>query len=251
MKTVDRSPAALPAREPETGVSRYALLAREMRQRVVKGLWPAGSAIPAESELAQEFGVALGTVRQALALLVAEGMLERVQGRGTFVSQGLSGASMLRFFRFRDATGEVPQSTILERRSVNATAEQAGLLGIAPPARCLRLKRLRSLQGSPVLLEDILLPLPDFEPLQRLPLKSWDDLLYPMFWKHCGITVARAQDELTFGAPDAAQAAALGLQPRHPCIRVERRAYDFAGRCIELRTTLGDAHAFHYSAETR
>jgi DNA-binding transcriptional MocR family regulator len=48
----------------------------------------------------KEHGVALGTLRQALALLVAEGLLERQHGRGTFVRAGLGGASMLRFFRF-------------------------------------------------------------------------------------------------------------------------------------------------------
>lgn len=232
-------------------MSRYAVLAREMRECVISGIWPTGSAIPAESELAQAFGVALGTIRQALAVLVAEGMLERVHGRGTFVSQGLRGASMLRFFRFRDATGEVPRSTILSRRKVSVTVEQAQQLALARPAQALRLERLRSLQGRPVLLEDILLPLPAFEALYRLPLTSWEDLLYPMFSKHCGITVARAQDDLSFSALDAEQAAALGLRRGDPCVRVERRAYDFAGRCIELRTTLGEAHAFHYSAETR
>lgn len=251
MKAMNRNLSAATVQEQHTGVSRYALLAHEMRLRVVKGIWPAGSAIPAESELAREFGVALGTVRQALAVLVAEGMLERLQGRGTFVSEGLAGPSMLRFFRFRDVSGEAPRSTILDRRCVAATAQQAQQLALESPARCLRLERLRSLQARPVLLESILLPLPAFEALWQLPLKSWEDLLYPMFLKHCGLTVARAQDDLTFGALDAEQATALGLQPGHPCVRVERRAFDFAGRCIELRTTLGDAHAFHYSAETR
>lgn len=233
------------------GVSRYAQLASDMRQRVVEGAWPVGQAIPSETELAASFGVALGTVRQALAVLVAEGLLERVQGRGTFVSQGLSGASMMRFFRFRDAGGEVPASRIVERKQLAATQAQAVLLGLLTPASCLRLLRVRSLGGQPILLEKIHLPLPAFEALQRLPLASWEDLLYPMFWKHAGITVARAHDEVSFQTLDAKACAALELPAGHPGIRIDRRAFDFAGRCIELRTTWGDAHALHYSSETR
>ena len=245
-------PQAITSRtKHEIGVSRYASLAREMRRRVQAGTWAAGQPIPAESELARSFGVALGTVRQALALLVDERLLEKVQGRGTFVSQGLTGASMMRFFRFRDASGEVPRSTILRRRTAAATPEQADALGLRLPAKCLQLQRVRSLSGQPVLCEHIVLPLPIFEPMASLPLKSWDDLLYPMFAKHCGMTVARAMDELGFEPLHAEQADLLGLEAGHPGIRVARRAFDFSDRCIELRTTWGDAHAFRFSAETR
>jgi GntR family transcriptional regulator len=158
---------------------------------------------------------------------------------------------MMRFFRFRDASGEVPRSTIVSRRSAAATLEQAEAFGLQRPAKCLHLQRVRSLAGRPVLCEHIVLPLPAFEALAALPLKSWDDLLYPMFAMHCGVTVARALDELSFEPLAAQQAALLALQPGHPGIRVERRAFDFAGRCIELRSTWGDAHAFRFSAETR
>ena len=42
-------------------------------------------------------------------------------------------------------------------------------------------------------------------------------------------------------------ARALRLPAGHPCARVQRQAYDLAGRCVEWRTTLGDANAFHYT----
>ena len=103
--------------ETEPGQSRYAALAAAMRARIVAGEWPAGSAIPAEQTLAAEHGVALGTMRRALGLLVEQGLVERFHGRGTFVRQGLSGAPMLRFFRFGDAGTEAPRSRILARES--------------------------------------------------------------------------------------------------------------------------------------
>lgn len=63
----------------------YAQVTDAMRERIVKGVWPIGSRIPTLPELAEEFGVASVTVRQAVQLLKSEGLLQPEQGRGTFV----------------------------------------------------------------------------------------------------------------------------------------------------------------------
>lgn len=233
--------------QPEPGQSRYAALAAAIRQRVVDGEWPPGSALPAETRLAAEHGVALGTLRRALELLAEQGMIERRHGRGTFVRGGLSGAPMLRFFRFGTGDGEVPQSRILAGQSVVASPEVARRLGIARGDPVLRLRRLRSLGGQPRLFEEIWLPLPLFEALVGVPLADWGDLLYPFFVERCGVAVTRATDEIGFANLTAAQARALELPPGHPSVAVTRQAYDLAGRCVELRVTHGDAFAFHYS----
>ncbi|MFN9473169.1 GntR family transcriptional regulator [Acidovorax sp.] len=229
------------------GMRRYAALAAALRARVVAGEWPRGSALPSENLLAAEHQVALGTMRRALELLVEQGLIERIHGKGTFVRQGIAGGSMLRFFRFGGGSNEVPQSRILLRQSVPATAVVARALGVGPGETVLRLLRLRLLASQPCLLEDMWLPLDLFAPLADDELGGWDDLLYPMFARRCGVHVHRAVDQIGFGVLTAAQAAQLRLQAGHPCVAVERNAYDLAGRCVEWRTTRGDAHAFHYS----
>jgi GntR family transcriptional regulator len=242
---------------PADGVARWARLAGGWRERIVAGHWPAGEAIPPESELARQAGVALGTARQALSALVTEGLLERVHGRGTFVTRGLAQASMLRFFRFGPTArpdgspDPVPSSRILERRLLRPSPEQARRLGLAAGARVLRVRRVRRLEARPVLLETLWLPLPVFEPLAVLAPAQWDELLYPMYSRRCRVTIVRAADELSFGTLDADRAAALGLEPGAPAVCVEREAFDLAGRCVELRTTYGDARDFRYRAEIR
>lgn len=233
--------------ESEPGQSRYAALASAMRARIVAGEWPPGSALPAEQTLAVEHGVALGTMRRALDLLAEQGLIERLHGRGTFVRQGLSGASMLRFFRFGADSSEVPQSRILARDTLAARAEVARALGCGPGEPALRLRRLRAVGGHPALHEEIWLPLPLFAPMADGDPARWGDLLYPAFAELCGVHVHRAVDTIGFGSLGAAQARALRLPPGHPCARVQRQAFDLAGRCVEWRTTLGDANAFHYT----
>lgn len=244
--------------EPRTlpispGQSRYGWLAAAMRARITQGDWTPGEAIPPESALAKSYGVALGTIRQAIALLVADGLLERRQGRGTYVKAGIGGASMLRFFRFRHS-GELqaaPSSRILSRKRRLADGEEAELLGLPEGASVLVVERLRSIEGQPCLLEKLILPLPLFEALAESDTGAWDDLLYPMFQRVCGVLIHQAQDHLSFDLLTQAHARHLKLEKGHPCVRVRRRAFDLGGRCVELRTTLGDAFSFEYTAQVR
>ena len=82
-----------------TGVPIYLQLSDILLQRILSGEWKLGSSMPAEPELCEEFGVARGTIRQALSRLEHEGFIQRERGRGTLViwnndrprSQGLSG----------------------------------------------------------------------------------------------------------------------------------------------------------------
>ena len=109
------------------GQSRYGNLATALRDRILQGEWVPGEVIPAESALAQSYGVALGTIRQALSLLVQDGVLQRRHGKGTFVTTGVNGASMMRFFRFRgtdDAASMTPNSHILGSRLRSASLQE-------------------------------------------------------------------------------------------------------------------------------
>ena len=234
------------------GQSRYGKLALALRDRILQGEWAPGEVIPAESALAQSYGVALGTIRQALALLVEDGMLQRRHGKGTFVTKGVDGASMMRFFRFRgvdDGQSEAPASRILSSRMRNASAQEIIAFGLTQGAQVLQLERLRSLGNDPCLLETIVLPLPLFGKLAESDTDAWDNLLYPMYQQRCGVVIQKTQDSLSFSQLNATQAKRLKLAAAHPCVLVERQAFDIAGRCVELRTTRGDAFSFKYTTQ--
>jgi GntR family transcriptional regulator len=234
------------------GQSRYGQLALALRDRILQGEWAPGDVIPAESTLAQNYGVALGTLRQALSLLVEDGVLQRRHGKGTFVTKGVNGASMMRFFRFRGVNAgptETPASRILSSRMRAATAQEALVFGARPGAQVLQLERLRSLDNEPCLLETIVLPLPLFGKLADSDTDTWDDLLYPMLQQRCGVVIQKTHDSLSFSQLNATQAKRLKLAAAHPCVLVERQAFDMAGRCVELRTTRGDAFSFKYTTQ--
>lgn len=236
------------------GQSRYGKLAQALRDRILQGEWGPGEVIPAESALAQSYGVALGTIRQALSLLVEDGVLQRRQGKGTFVTTGVDGASMMRFFRFRgldERTDITPQSQILASRLRHASAQEVHALGLEKGAQVLQFERLRSLDAEPCLLETIVLPLPLFGALADSDPGTWDDLLYPFYQQRCGVVIQKTQDTLSFSQLNTTHAKRLKLPVSHPCVLVERQAFDMAGRCVELRTTRGDAFSFKYTAQVQ
>src|SRR5688572_23743710 len=77
-------------------------LYKEVKIRLTRGLaageWKAGQAIPSESRLAQRFNVSVGTIRKAIDELVAERILLRQQGRGTFVATHTEDRTLFYFF---------------------------------------------------------------------------------------------------------------------------------------------------------
>jgi GntR family transcriptional regulator len=232
------------------GQSRYGKLATAIKERILRGEWRPGQMLPSESALCQEYGVALGTIRQAMSLLVQDGIVQRQQGKGTFVTRGLDGPSMLRFFRFNPTDDEVisPQSNILQTRLRESSAQEALMFAQPSKYKVLQFERLRLINDEPCLLESIVVPIPLFGPLLDLGLHEWDDLLYPMYQKKCGVIVNHAQDSLSFSHLNLTQARRLKLTSGHPCVVVERKAYVISNRCIEMRTTRGDAYSFTYTA---
>ncbi len=231
----------------ELGQRRYALVAQGLRGRILSSEWAGGIALPAEQELARQYEVALGTMRQALQLLVQEGLIERVHGRGTFVKQALTGAPMMRFFRFGQTDIEPPHSRIVQRSVCHAPIQVAQSLGLAPAHSVLRIERLRLISGKPCLVEEIWLPLPSFAALVDSDPETWGDLLYPAFARLCNVQIHRASDTISFGQLAVAAAQQLSLPAAHPCAIVQRLAFDITGRCVEVRTSRGDAFAFNYS----
>lgn len=71
----------------EGPVTPYRQLAEILKARIARGDWTEGRPIASETRLVQEYGLARSTVRRAIAVLVEEGVVWTVQGRGTYVGQ--------------------------------------------------------------------------------------------------------------------------------------------------------------------
>jgi GntR family transcriptional regulator len=119
-----------------------------------------GDLVPSERELTARFGVARTTVRRVVDVLVAEGLLERAQGRGTFVAPPRADFQM-RITTFGEEVrrrGMTPGSRVLVAVTLPAPAGVADTLALDPGALVHRVQRLRTADGEPWAVEDAWIP---------------------------------------------------------------------------------------------
>ncbi len=231
----------------------YQQLHDDLATKIKEQVWRPGQLMPSETELKNLYQVAIGTVRKAIEALIAEGLVERSHGKGTFVRKPRFDNSLFRFFRFESADGQrrVPSSRIVQRQVLPATAYIANALQLKTGAPVIELLRLRSVDQQPMLAENIYLCAQRFAPLMTLATDEFGDLLYPLYERSCGQIIASANEVLTVEAITDAQAKLLQL-PRHTSVVViERLALGSDGKPLEWRQSRGAASKFRYSAEIR
>jgi GntR family transcriptional regulator len=228
----------------------YAQTEAILTRRIAEGFWPPGTMIPPEPDLALELGVSAGTVRKALGGLERRRLIERRQGRGTFVATHTSERALFHFFRIAAIDGgrTAPTSHVLECGTGAATAAEAAALALAPGEAVHRVKRSRLIAGAACILERIWLPAARFPGFALPVMREMTDELYVLYQRRHGVTVARAEEQLGAIAAAPADAALLGLPAGAPLLAVSRIAYDLQGRPVERRETLLDTTAHRYIA---
>jgi GntR family transcriptional regulator len=231
----------------------YQRLRDQLAEQIANNRWRPGEAIPTEAALSSEYCLSTGTVRKAIDMLVADNILERQQGRGTFIRRPQFQSSLFRFFRFQSIAGErqIPESRILSIEPMSAPSAVSQALGLIPDAPVIRLVRLRLLDAQPVLAEEIWLPRVLFQALLDTDLQLHGPLLYPIYETLCGQVVAYAEETLTAEAASDVHARLLHIPVNSPVVVIERLARNYAGQPLEWRRSRGHASHFRYSVEIR
>ena len=139
----------------------------QLREAIVQmissqGLSP-GDLLPSEHRLCKEFEVSRTVVRQALAELDNQGLVQRVKGKGTFVAQPKTGErlghTLMGLYEDAKIRGGVVHSDVLRHTTEPASAEVAELLAVASGSPVVVLQRMRFVDGEPWALSTAWLPL--------------------------------------------------------------------------------------------
>jgi GntR family transcriptional regulator len=228
-------------------------LYEEVRARLIEGMsagaWRPGEAIPSEGDLARAFGVAVGTVRKAVDKLVAEQVLVRRQGKGTFVATHDGRRLMFHFFHIVERGGAkaYPEVRTLDFRRDRATGEEAVALAIAPADKVIRIRNLLSLGARPAILDDITIPAALFPGLTEKIFLARDNTIYHLYQSRYGINVLRTDERLRAVLASREVAQLLQVAPGAPLLEIRRLALTFRDRPVELRTSRVDTarHDYH------
>jgi len=248
-----------PATAAAPAAPAFSPLYQQIKALLVQGLqageWLPGQAIPSEVELAARFRVSQGTVRKAIDEMATDNVLVRRQGKGTFVASHAEQATQFRFLRLVADDGSAPQlqRRLLECRRMRAPGEVARLLALAPGEAAVQVRRLL-LAGDgavlrPVVLDDLWLPGTLFKGLTAERLQAWRGPMYRLFEAEFNVHMIRAEEKLRAVAASAADAALLATPEHAPLLSVERLAYTYGDRPVELRRGLYHTEAYHYRNE--
>lgn len=196
-----------------------------------------GSMLPSEMQIAAEIGVSQGTARKSLMILEQHGIVRREQGRGTFVTARTPESSLFNFFRLRQPDGqmirpELVSEKVTSRRAL--TPERKGLDG--EPKDVYEIRRVRSLQGIPSVLESTVVSASRFAGLdRRAPLPN---TLYVLYQQIYGCIILRADESISAVVADEEAAASLNVGAGTPLLCVDRVAFDIMGLPVERRRSL-------------
>lgn len=210
-------------------VARYIQLASLFRRRIEAGDWPVGEQTPTVDDLAAEYGVARATIRKALDMLGAEGLIERYRAKGTFVRR--RPRQQLWCEVATDWSG------LLARRDDAVIAVLSDQRGTQPPdvphpigtlaPSYRRLTRLHSRHGAPFLFarlhidERLSARIPKRDLGSKTALRLVADIP--------GLRIKDARQTLIIGTADVETSARLDVPLNAPIGIVQRSVVDRAG----------------------
>jgi GntR family transcriptional regulator len=231
--------AFTPIAPDAAGAPLYRVVKRSLLRAIEAGRYPAGGSLPSETELAAALGVSIGTLRHAVDELVAEHILVRRQGRGTYVALHNTDRFLFQFFHVERSDGlrEAPRVELVafERTRLDADAAQA--LGMKPGEPAIQIDNRLLLQGRAVIHDRLVLPSLLFKGLTEKRFCDRPSTIYHLYQTEFGITVVRAQERARAVAADRTAARILGLPQGMPVMSVHRTALTFGDKPVEYRTS--------------
>jgi GntR family transcriptional regulator len=209
----------------------YTQLANALRAQIDDGKWPVGSRLPSIEMLAQEFGVASATIRQAIKVLEEEGLVRRRHGRGTFIEREPSAKRWLRLASDWDSLINMIEQLKPELLLVETAKRQPRILeGEGRPVPAYQyIKRVHYRGDLPFCVIDIYLAASIY---LKHPARFRKEVVVPILARMPDIKIARASQTLAIAGADPEAAGHLGLPLGAPVAKVRRTIVDLAGWCI-------------------
>ena len=212
-----------------------------------------GDLLPSERELSDRYGLSRTTVRLALQELERLGLVIRQHGRGTFVAdRSAQTTNLSQAYSFSEqmrSMGREPSTTILEFSVIEADKNLAEHMGTRIGERLYKIKRLRSADDMPMMVERSYLPVRKFMTLKRpmLEKKALYDIVEQDFREKIGV----AEEEFFASIARPADAHLLDISEGAPVLDLIRTTYNTSHEIVEYPLSVARADQFKYKVYHR
>lgn len=227
----------------------YQQLKEILIENIDKGIWHPGDKVYSEQQLCEQYKVSRNTAKKAIEDLVQEGILYRIQGKGTFLSHPKIEQSLSAFYSFSQVLKEKglkPKDIILRIQVENATHQIAKALQINKGEEVIMLQRLRCANEEPIILESSYFPKTKIEDIDQLSLVG-EMPLYDILRTSFGIIVNSAKETFEPILVREEEEKYLDVKLGSPALLLERTAYDSSKQPVEFCKSIvrGDRCKFY------
>jgi GntR family transcriptional regulator len=212
---------------PANKIPLYQQLYEILRARIARGELKPGDMLPPEMQLMTQYGAGRVTVRQALDLLVQDGLIYRERARGTFVAHPTVEQNLVRIVSFTQdmqQRGLKARTQVLGSAVIPANAELAEKLQLQVGAELAHLTRLRLADREPMSVEESFLVHHDCPNI----LKKHNYATYPLreaLARDYNLRLVRAHQIIRAIAANAELARVLNVPQRSPLLHIERVSF--------------------------
>ncbi|NLP60668.1 GntR family transcriptional regulator [Paraburkholderia sacchari] len=212
---------------------RFKQIEKELRRRILDNHLSAGMQLPSEAALMEEFGVSRITVRQSLAGLHASGLIEKVNGKGSFVTRPEQEANLgplTGFYEAARARGKTAHGKLVSVREIKAPDFARDALGLDANARVLCASTIRMLDSMPVAWFRVMGAPPLIEALVREDIETND--ASTILENRLGYRLKDLQAETSAIAAGSQLAQRLDIAVDAPVLRIRCTPYDARGEAV-------------------
>jgi GntR family transcriptional regulator len=230
----------------------YQEVKQKITEDLVRGRFLSGQTLPAEKDLSKELDVSIGTLRKAVDDLVADGILIRRQGKGTYVAEHDLKRLLYYFFHVVEHDSDVKINPRVELVSINsavANKEEASKLNLKDGTSVWRLVNRLYLKEQCVMVDQITLHKGRFKNLTRSEFVNRQGSIYQYYQQKFGQTVIRSSERLraTFAGRQFGEW--LGISPDAAILQIRRVALDIQDEPIEWRVSTLNTQRHEYFSE--
>ncbi|MCM3630892.1 GntR family transcriptional regulator [Paenibacillus glycanilyticus] len=234
--------------------SKYAIVKQKLLDSIKSGHYQPGEQLPTEDELCKMYNVSRTTIRQALQQLELEGRINKIQGRGTFISTSKSEivhhmlAPIVSFSDHMEELGRRSETRILEASVIPAVHPFQLHLDIPEQSPVTKLVRLRLADDQPVAHETIYLP---WSLAPGLSNEKEIGSLFKLLQDKYGHRIDRSVDTLKPVIADEEIAKLLNIEPGSPSIHIETISFLQDNTPIEYSESIFSTEMSHFVIERK
>jgi GntR family transcriptional regulator len=200
----------------------YVQLEEIIREKIDSKEWTPLNSIPSENELSRIYGLSRMTVRSVITQLVNEGLLYRVPGKGTFVSEPKITTQSLSYIGIREQLekmGYEISTKVISMEKSEASRQIADILSLKYKEEVYVLQRVRFLKGEPLSLHISYIPVGLCSDLETKNLE--DEQLCVILKNDYGLARGRVEETLESYPAAASEARLLNVKPGYPLLLLQ------------------------------